>query len=62
MAALSGAEVMDERTVGEDSGQTATGGALDAEVARPASPVAPGSRALAAWEIASVVSSIIVAE
>jgi membrane protease YdiL (CAAX protease family) len=56
---LSGAEVSDDRATRVDEAPNASTEAR--HIARPA-PAAPGSRALAAWEIASVASSIIVGE
>jgi membrane protease YdiL (CAAX protease family) len=57
---LSGTELMDERSATPDDG------ALDAqaEAGDAATPalIAPESRALAAWEIASIASSVMVAE
>jgi membrane protease YdiL (CAAX protease family) len=57
---LSGTEVWDDRATGEGAltAPPETGDDDDA----PASRAAPESRALAAWEIASVASSVIVAE
>ncbi|HEV2800322.1 MAG TPA: CPBP family intramembrane glutamic endopeptidase [Pyrinomonadaceae bacterium] len=72
---MSGTEVLDEPVdegaaggaaradASHDLNATGEADEREADVdASPASPAAPGSRALAAWEIASIASSIVVAE
>ncbi|HEY0081312.1 MAG TPA: hypothetical protein VGB61_00875, partial [Pyrinomonadaceae bacterium] len=56
---MSGIEVSDDRARRVDEAPNAPTEAH--QIARPL-PAVPGSRALAAWEIASVASSIIVGE
>ena len=56
---MSGAEVLGERAAGDDALAVRRGASNDDA---PSLRLAPGSRALAAWEIASVASSVIVAE